>query len=216
MLTFKQFLSEAPLVDDFANNQSGRQHNAMMNDIYFNDRIFALRRSEKQTGVKHKPFAYIGSYTLHHAPPTEDWGQHSILVTYRKKPVGHVSFTVRKNTKIGDLQIPRHLDPTEIPRFLIAHSGKRAPVRQLASKVYMATTKHFGMPILSGSTQTPGGKSIWDGISRLSKNVLAVNADTYKQIPNYDPDKHNDEVYDTENSRGINWTLIHHPGKQHK
>jgi hypothetical protein len=209
MLRFKQYLSETPLIDDFAAyDQSGHRRET---DRLLTDRMVAVQRTERESGKKHKAFAHLGPYTLYHAPPATEWPQHSVLVKHGKQVVGHVGFTVRKNTSLGGMQIARHLDATEMPRFLRAHSGNRAKIPHLASQVYIAAAKHFGMPVLSGSQQTPGGQSVWHGIAKLTGNVKAINIDTHKEIPNYNPRKHDREVYDTENSRGANWTLMHDP-----
>lgn len=212
MLTFKQFLSEAPLIDDFA--AYDKPGHRAETDTLLGDRMFAIQRTERESGKKHKPFKHLGPYTLYHAPPSGSWGDHSVLVKLGKQVVGHVGFKVRKDTTLGGMQISRHLDATELPRFLRAHSGNRAKIPHLASQVYMATAKHFGMPVLSGSQQTPGGQSVWHGIAKLTGNVTAVNIDTRKQIPNYDPSKHDREVYDPENGRGANWTFVHTPQKR--
>lgn len=208
MLSFKQFLSEMPLIDDPFDVTYHRH----LSDVSFHDRMFGLQRTEKESGVGHKPFARIGPYTLLHAPPSKDWPEHSILVKHGKNAIGHVGFTMRKNHYFGDLHVPQHLDAGEMPRFLRQHTGKRALVPGLPSKVYMQVAKHFGMPIVSGGRQSMGGKNIWDNIAKSTKKVLAVNVDTHERIPNYDPEQHGYKVYDGENSRGANWVLIHHPG----
>jgi len=209
MLTFKQYLLETPLIDVFAAHD--KPGHRMETDKLLGDRLVAIQRTERESGKPHKAFKNLGPYTLYHAPPTNTWGDHSILVKHGKQVVGHIGFKVRKDTPLGGMEISRHLDATELPRFLRAHSGGRGKIPHLASQVYMATAKHFGMPVLSGSQQTPGGQSVWHGIAKLTGNVKAVNTDTGKLIQNYNPKKHDVEVYDPENARGANWTFIHEP-----
>ena len=210
MLSFKQFLLEMPFMRD---TESDLPSHRIFGDDDFRDRMVAIKQTEKASGVVHKPFGKIGPYTLLHAPPTGDWPQHSILVRHGRKNVGHVSFTMRKNHKFGGVHVPEHMDATEIPRFLRQHSGRRSLVPDLPARVYMETAKHFGMPIVSGTRQTMGGKNIWDTISRYTERVLAVNTNSNKTIRNYNPRVHGREVYD-ESGGGTNWVLIHHPGPQ--
>jgi hypothetical protein len=208
MLRFKQFISETPIIDDFAAQDTPLHR--LDSDALFHDRMFAVRRTEKESGKQHKPFARIGSYTLHHASPSASWGEHSILVKHGKNPVGHLSVKIRKGSRLGDMELDQHLDATEMPRFLRAHTGSRAKVPHLASRVYMQVAKHFGMPIVSGGQQTPGGQSVWHGIAKLG-TVSAINADTRKHIEKYNPEQHAAEVYDPEHGRGANWSLVYNP-----
>ena len=160
----------------------------------------------------------IGPYEISHSISEPEEGHHhqrvhTFMVHHEGQPVGYANFAERPPQKLGHIKIGTHLKNQSAPRFL--HRGKDSFVPNLASRVYEFAAGHLDLPIVSDSTQSPGGKSIWAGIARKNP-VVAIDRYAWKptEITNYDPGnpEHVQKVYGPTRESDA-WVLLHKPKK---
>lgn len=217
MLRFKQFLLEdMPLIDW----DSQKAHHREAGDHYLNNELKKQASRTKRYGFEEPThIGNIGPYRVHKQRQVTEYGgnrRHTVYnftVSHRNKKVGLVRFSERANATVGDIEFPRHITSEDLPRFLRSHSGGRSLVRDLPARVYELASNHLNVPIVSGSLHTLGGKNIWDNLAKTG-SVSASNVDTREIIHRYNPDEHAGKVYDDENTRGANWSLIYKPKNQ--
>ena len=217
MLTFKQFLLEdMPLIDW----DSEKAHHRERGDDYLDIELAKQASRTKRYGLEEPThIGDIGPYTVHKQRQVTDYGgnrRHTVYnftVNHGRKKVGLLRFSEREKATVGDIELPRHITTEDLPRFLRSHSGGRSLVRDLPTRAYELASNHLNIPIVSGSLQTLGGKNIWDKLAKTGL-VTASNVDTREIIQRYDPNEHAGKVYDDENTRGANWSLIYRPKKR--
>ena len=63
------------------------------------------------------------------------------------------------------------------------HRGKKSKVKNLIPQVYQAIANHNKAPILAGSQQTIGGRSVWTRLAKSGKVHLFYDSDSHKITP---------------------------------
>ena len=168
----------------------------------------------------HKEIGNIGPYKVYHAQASDGslshWGIpktiHSVVVKHNDDIVGHARFSEDNKPHRLDNPATTVLSPEGAPRFMRAHTGKRAHASDLAARVYMMAAAHANLPIMSGDTHSKGAKNMWHGITRLG-GTSAYNKESHEHIRRYDPDQHGKIVYGKEGSGSDLWSLIYDPNK---
>ena len=168
----------------------------------------------------HKEIGNIGPYKVYHAQASDGslshWGIpktiHSVVVKHNDDIVGHARFSEDNKPHRLDNPATTVLSPEGAPRFMRAHTGKRAHASDLAARVYMMAAAHVNLPIMSGDTHSAGAHSMWHGITRLG-GTSAYNKQSHEHIRRYDPDQHGNTVYGDDKSGSDLWSLVYDPNK---
>ena len=168
----------------------------------------------------HKEIGNIGPYKVYHAQASDGslshWGIpktiHSVVVKHNDDIVGHARFSEDNKPHRLDNPATTVLSPEGAPRFMRAHTGKRAHASDLAARVYMMAAAHANLPIMSGDTHSAGAHSMWHGITRLG-GTSAYNKESHEHIRRYDPDQHGNTVYGDDKSGSDLWSLVYDPNK---
>ena len=168
----------------------------------------------------HKEIGNIGPYKVYHAQANDGslshWDKpetvHSVVVKHNDDIVGHARFSEDNKPHRLDNPATTVLSPEGAPRFMRAHTGKRAHASDLAARVYMMTAAHANLPIMSGDTHSAGAHSMWHGITRLG-GTSAYNKQSHEHIRRYDPDQHGNTVYGDDKSGSDHWSLVYDPNK---
>ena len=168
----------------------------------------------------HKEIGNIGPYKVYHAQASDGslshWDSpetiHSVVVKHNDDIVGHARFSEDNKPHRLDNPATTVLSPEGAPRFMRAHTGKRAHASDLAARVYMMTAAHANLPIMSGDTHSAGAHSMWHGITRLG-GTSAYNKQSHEHIRRYDPDQHGNTVYGDDKSGSDHWSLVYDPNK---
>ena len=168
----------------------------------------------------HKEIGNIGPYKVYHAQASDGslshWDIpetiHSVVVKHNDDIVGHARFSEDNKPHRLDNPATTVLSPEGAPRFMRAHTGKRAHASDLAARVYMMTAAHANLPIMSGDTHSAGAHSMWHGITRLG-GTSAYNKQSHEHIRRYDPDQHGNTVYGDDKSGSDHWSLVYDPNK---
>ena len=168
----------------------------------------------------HKEIGNIGPYKVYHAQASDGslshWDIpetiHSVVVKHNDDIVGHARFSEDNKPHRLDNPATTVLSPEGAPRFMRAHTGKRAHASDLAARVYMMTAAHANLPIMSGDTHSAGAHSMWHGITRLG-GTSAYNKESHEHIRRYDPDQHGNTVYGDDKSGSDHWSLVYDPNK---
>ena len=100
----------------------------------------------------------IGPYEVHHHHEIDQ-----VSVQHKGKQVGVMDIS---NVGRGRISI-------NMPEMHRKHSGKNALVRNLVPKVYSMIADKIA-PIESGTTQTPGGRSIWKRLAKMKPVTLGT------------------------------------------
>jgi len=168
----------------------------------------------------HKEIGNIGPYKVYHAQASDGslshWDIpetiHSVVVKHNDDIVGHARFSEDNKPHGLDNPATTVLSPEGAPRFMRAHTGKRAHASDLAARVYMMAAAHANLPIMSGDTHSAGAHSMWHGITRLG-GTSAYNKQSHEHIRRYDPDQHDNIVYGDDKSGSDLWSLVYDPNK---
>jgi hypothetical protein len=168
----------------------------------------------------HKEIGNIGPYKVYHAQASDGslshWDIpktiHSVVVKHNDDIVGHARFSEDNKPHRLDNPATTVLSPEGAPRFMRAHTGKRAHASDLAARVYMMAAAHANLPIMSGDTHSAGAHSMWHGITRLG-GTSAYNKQSHEHIRRYDPDQHGNTVYGDDKSGSDHWSLVYDPNK---
>jgi hypothetical protein len=181
--------------------------------------VLAYTRTDRYS-AQHKQIGNIGPYKVYHAQ-TNDGSLshdanpkniHSVVVKHNDDIVGHARFFEENKPHRLDNPATTILSPEGAPRFMRAHTGKRAHASDLAARVYMMAAAHTKLPIMSGDTQSTGAHSMWHGITRLG-GTSAYNKESHEHIRRYDPDQHGNTVYGDDKSGSDLWSLVYDPNK---